>query len=100
MDGKPHNIQLYAHMQPGLSCSYFTGAHVDSFSQGFFFATDSVQNMTWSTVSSVESVSEMAQLRNPQPLSENAQGQAEWGQFYFATAQVRFLLGYLPVVRT
>ncbi|KAH9978435.1 hypothetical protein BJV77DRAFT_1073912 [Russula vinacea] len=29
----------------------------------------------------------MTELQNPQPLLENANGQAEWGQFYFATAQ-------------
>jgi hypothetical protein len=40
----------------------------------------------------------MTELQNSQPLLENVNGQAEWGQFYFATAQVRFLLGtYLRV---
>jgi hypothetical protein len=33
----------------------------------------------------------MAQLRNQKVFSENAFGQAEWGQFYFATAMVRGL---------
>lgn len=58
---------------------------------------DSVQNMTWSTVSTGQSVIEMTELQNPQTLSENVNGQAEWGQLYFATAQVRFLLGTLRV---
>jgi hypothetical protein len=48
--------------------------------------------MSWATVSANQSVFEMAELQNQQPFSENAQGQAEWGRFYFATAQVRFLL--------
>lgn len=31
----------------------------------------------------------MAQLQNQQLFSENENGQAEWGQIYFATTQVR-----------
>jgi hypothetical protein len=46
--------------------------------------------MTWSIVTTGQSVFGMTELQNPQPLLENANGQAEWGQFYFATAQVRF----------
>ena len=89
-DGKPHNIQLYAHVQSGSYSFHSTGTRVDSFSQGAFLTTHSVQNMTWSIVTTGQSVFGMTELQNPQPLLENANGQAEWGQFYFATAQVRF----------
>ncbi|KAF8268473.1 hypothetical protein EI94DRAFT_1577703, partial [Lactarius quietus] len=43
-------------------------------------------HITWSTASTGESVYELAQLQNPQLYSETSGGQAEWGQFYFATA--------------
>ncbi|KAN0113464.1 hypothetical protein V8E52_007745 [Russula decolorans] len=69
-DGKTHNIELYAHVQSGS-----------------FFATDSVQNVTWSTASTFRSVFETVQLQNQQSLTESVHGQAEWGQIYFATAR-------------
>lgn len=69
-DGKTHNIEIYAHVQSGS-----------------FLATDSVQNVTWSTSSTLRSVFETVQLQNQQSLTENVHGQAEWGQIYFATAR-------------
>ena len=69
----------------------FTRLTVDYFSSGSFFTTDEGLNMTWSTVSSFQSVFETVQLQIPRLLTENAKGQAEWGQFYFATARVRLL---------
>ncbi|KAH9970560.1 hypothetical protein BGW80DRAFT_1176039 [Lactifluus volemus] len=71
-DYKAHDIQLYMHTVIGWL-------------RGFFLA-DADQSITWSTVSTGSSVYEMAQLRNQKVFSENAFGQAEWGQFYFATA--------------
>jgi Domain of unknown function (DUF5127) len=98
-DGKTHNIQLYVHVQPGSCSSHSTDVHIDPFSPGSF-VSDSVQNMTWATVSAKQSVFEMAELQTQQPFSENAQGQAEWGRFYFATARVRFYSKiYLVYVR-
>ncbi|KAH9957083.1 hypothetical protein BC827DRAFT_1227395 [Russula dissimulans] len=69
-DGEAHDIQCYVHMQSGS-----------------FFASDTAQNISWSTVSTGQSVYEMTQLQNQQLFSENSNGQAEWGQFYFATPQ-------------
>ncbi|KAI0283549.1 hypothetical protein BC826DRAFT_189688 [Russula brevipes] len=69
-DGKAHEIQLYVHIQSGN-----------------FFNADTVQNTTWTTISTNKSVYEVTQLQNQQIFSENAKGQAEWGQLYFATAQ-------------
>jgi hypothetical protein len=57
--------------------------------QGHFFFSDSNQTIAWTTASTGESVYEMVQLQNQQIYSENSGGQAEWGQFYFATAAVR-----------
>ncbi|KAI9507330.1 hypothetical protein F5148DRAFT_1205922 [Russula earlei] len=69
-DGHPHDIQLYVHMQ-----------------SGDFLATNAVESITWSTVTTGQSVYEVAQLQNQQLFSENTNAQAEWGQIYFATAQ-------------
>ncbi|KAI0280295.1 hypothetical protein BGY98DRAFT_1076449 [Russula aff. rugulosa BPL654] len=69
-DGKTHLIELYAHVQSES-----------------FFDTDSVQNVTWSTASTFQSVFQTVQLQNQISLTENAHGQAEWGQLYFATAR-------------
>lgn len=91
MDGKTHHMELYTHVESGSCSSLSTVVCVDFFSQGSFFAADSVQNVTWSTASTFRSVLEAAQLQNQQLLTENAHGQAEWGQFYFATARVSFL---------
>ncbi|KAI0306203.1 hypothetical protein B0F90DRAFT_973382 [Multifurca ochricompacta] len=68
-DGNAHDIQLYLHTQ-----------------SGDFFVSDGGQNITWSAVSTGQSVYEMAQLQTQRVFSENAGGQAEWGQYYFATA--------------
>jgi uncharacterized protein DUF5127 len=46
--------------------------------------------VTWSTASTFQSVFETVQLQNQRSFTENAHGQAEWGQLYFATARVRF----------
>ena len=93
VDGNTHRIELYIHVQSGSYGSGFTVARVDSFSQGNFLTTDSVQNVTWSTTSTFRSVFETAQLQNQRLLTENVHGQAEWGQIYFATARVSFLSG-------
>ena len=69
----------------------FTVAYVDPFSEGYFFATDPVQNVTWTTSSTFRSVFEAVQLQNQRSLTENAHGQAEWGQLYFATVRVSCL---------
>lgn len=68
-DGNTHDVQLYMHMP-----------------SGHFFFSDSNQTIAWTTASTGESVYEMVQLQNQQIYSENSRGQAEWGQFYFATA--------------
>lgn len=63
-------------------------AHMLISLKGRFFETDT-EDITWSVVSTGRSVYEMAQLQNQQLFSENENGQAEWGQIYFATTQVR-----------
>jgi hypothetical protein len=42
----------------------------------------------------------MAELQQQKVFSENARGQAEWGQFYFATAMVRLLWKYIRSIVT
>ncbi|KAI0248912.1 hypothetical protein BJV78DRAFT_1378612 [Lactifluus subvellereus] len=68
-DGNTHDVQLYVHAVP----------------ENFLLA-DAGQPITWSTVSTGLSVYEMVQLQNQRVFSENANGQAEWGQYYLATA--------------
>ncbi|KAH9980459.1 hypothetical protein BJV74DRAFT_887813 [Russula compacta] len=68
-DGYGHEIQLYMHMQSGI------------------FFDSNAENITWSVVSTGRSVYEMTQLPNQHLFSENENGQAEWGQIYFATTQ-------------
>jgi hypothetical protein len=84
-------VQLYVHAVSGWLGPYSTSAHVDDSSPENFFLADAGQPITWSTVTTGPSVYEMVQLQNQQLFSENANGQAEWGQYYFATAMVRLL---------